>query len=704
MRRLFATTFFSLALFAGVSWSFAPVAHAITCPEGQVEGVEDLAGKCFPKAASSKSVGGTANYGTTPAAQTPVTPKQSSDDAFNDIMSKIMSLFAWLVGVAAVLLDNVVFYTVVKMGEYVKNLAAIGVAWRILRDVGNIMLIFGFLAIGITTIIDKGDWYGGGKKMLPMLFIGAIFLNFSLFITEAVIDTGNLFATQFYTQINGGNPAGVKGFDPGSLRVANEGISNKIMSQLGLANIYGQARNKTIVFEGANIFFIGFMGILLFIITSFVLFTLAFILLARFIFLIFLIILAPVGFAGLAVPQLSALARKWWDALFKQTLTAPVLLLLLYVALAVITDERFLIGGRGDWLGFVNGSNLPGFAGMLLSFLVAMGLLMFVVIAAKELSAFGADWASKTASKLSGASIAAAAPGWVGRNTIGFAGRTAAKGLGSTRFGRSFVGQKVVDTLDKKVAGASFDFRNTGVGKAVAGTGLDIGAGQKGGYTADLKSRTESYERAAGRIKGRDQTEGEKESLAKTEKKQKETEAEHVTAKSAHEAADKEVAVRKAEVARLEEEEKKGGKYWAESNPVKAQQLQTARQALTTGQTTLADTENKLKASKEAKESAEKEHKANLTKITEATSAAAAKKAYGEELEKFSDSFSITRNLKALIGDAAGEAAKKIIKGKSKEEEALDALKASIKKSMEEENKEKSDTSAAAPAPKPSSH
>ena len=88
-------------------------------------------------------------------------------------------------------------------GDYVNNLSAVGVTWRILRDLGNIIIIFGFLAIGITTILNV-NWYGGKMKMLPMLLVSAVFLNFSLFITEAVIDTGNLFATQFYTQINGG--------------------------------------------------------------------------------------------------------------------------------------------------------------------------------------------------------------------------------------------------------------------------------------------------------------------------------------------------------------------------------------------------------------------------------------------------------------------------------------------------------------------
>jgi hypothetical protein len=341
------------------------------------------------------------------------------------------------------------------------------------------MLIFGFLAIGITTILNV-DWYGGGKKMLPMLLIAAVFLNFSLFITEAVIDTGNLFATQFYTQINGGKPAGLKSFDPGSISVSNEGISNKIMSQLGMQTIYGEATRNTLIFKGANPWFIGFLGILLFIVTAFVMFSLAFILIARFVILIFLIILAPVGFAGLAVPKLAGTAKQWWDTLFEQTITAPVLLLMLYVALAVITDVNFLTGfGSGpgaEWSGFTNG-NLAGFASLMISFLVAMGLLLAVTVFAKKLSAFGAGWATQTAGGLTFGLAAAGA-----RGTAGWGLQRASQGWRKMGLSRApVVGRAVSGVLDRG-AKASFDVRGTSALKNFPGGGVDAGAAQKGGF------------------------------------------------------------------------------------------------------------------------------------------------------------------------------------------------------------------------------
>lgn len=387
---------------------------------------------------------------------------------YGTIMAWIMSLFAWLLGVAMLTLDYTVYYTVVNMGSYIHNLTAVGVAWRILRDIGNIALIFGFLAVGITTILNVG-WYGNGKKFLPGLLMAAVFLNFSLFMTEAVIDAGNLFATQFYTQINGGSLP--KADSSGRLTTAggvalttgNEGVSNKIMAQLGLQDIYGRALSNTAVFEGANTYLIGFMGTLLFIIASFVIFSLAFILIARFIALVFLMILAPVGFAGLAIPQLEKTAKQWWSTLVEQTITAPILLLLLYIALAVITDAQFLTGfgsanATARWDGFINGTNLIGFAGLLLSFLVAMGLLLSVTYFSKKLGAFGGAWAMKAAGAAAFGSIALA-----GRGTFGAGGYLLNNKYVQARASKGGVlgyGAKALAFTGRNLENKTFDFRN----------------------------------------------------------------------------------------------------------------------------------------------------------------------------------------------------------------------------------------------------
>jgi len=493
MKRFLTTSFIALALVVGTAGA-APAVHAddIECTlnnGGTSCAVDGVSGICSGDENSGPycRVTGTSDstFFSDPAAANtpnndklgpPTTPKQS----LNGIMAYIVQLFAWLLGVAIITLDYAVFYTVVTMGTYVNNLSAIGITWQVMRDIGNIVIIFGFLAAGIATIINV-DMYGWGKKMLPMLLVAAVFINFSLFLSEAVIDTGNLFATQFYTQINGDQPAGEK-ISAGVLTgINNEGISNKIMSSLGLLTIYGDVKNEPSKAQELldNYWTIGFMSIILFLVAAFVMFSLAFILIARFVILLFLIIVAPIGFAGLAVPKLESTANLWWGELFKQTITAPVLLLLLYIALRVITDVNFLTGlgaTKEGWTGTV-ANNISSFASVLISFLIAMGLLLAVVIISKKMSAFGAEKASALAGKLSFGLTAAGM-----RFTAGAGLNAAARRVRNSKLGRvPVIGRAFLGALDRG-AKASWDVRGVKAGGGLGALNVDAGKTKEGGY------------------------------------------------------------------------------------------------------------------------------------------------------------------------------------------------------------------------------
>jgi len=152
MRNFLVTLSIVFALFV----SAAGTAHAQDFTQATVDPAVDYAAQANTDAASTPLL-----KTDSAAANTPITQpgKLDPSQGFDSVMIWIMSLFAWLVGVAAITLDNVVYYTVVTMGDYVHKLSAVGVTWRILRDLGNIMLIFGFLAAGIATILNV-DMYG----------------------------------------------------------------------------------------------------------------------------------------------------------------------------------------------------------------------------------------------------------------------------------------------------------------------------------------------------------------------------------------------------------------------------------------------------------------------------------------------------------------------------------------------------------------
>ena len=706
MRNFLTKSFVALALVVGAA-AVVPTAHAQT--QDQINAANEL-GTAAQQAAAGQGTAAQQAAAALPSSvydpaaagtSVPMPENPVSDSAYSSIMVWIMSLFAWLVGVAAITLDNAVYYTVVTMGNYVNHLSAIGVTWRILRDIGNILLIFGFLAVGITTILNV-NWYGGGTKMLPMMLVAAIFLNFSLFISEALVDTGNLFATQFYQQINGGNPAGAKNFDLTS--VSNEGISNKIMQQVGLQGIYGNGQVKTEIFKAGNTWTIGFMAIILFIITAFVMFSLAFILIARFVALVFLLVVAPIGFAGLAVPGFAKRANQWWTTLFEQIITAPILLLMLYIALAVITDASFLTGfcipAAGstntactpDWTGFAT-NNLTGFASMILSFLVAMGLLIAVVIYAKRWSAFGGDWASRMGAKLSFGLTAAGM-----RSTVGWASQGASQ-LVRRRMGGTKTGRVLAGALDRG-ATASFDLRGTGALKTIPfGSSIDAGAAQKGGYRARreavIKGHQEYIKTVGEAIDEHGATKEEEARVAAAGVMRASAEKELAAATELHESAKArltpQLEQQRAEVDRLKKIKEANDRNKI-TDPETARQLEDAQKKLATTESILAAASTNLAGAA-----------SSLKKATEEETATGKEAGERMKKEKLGAQMAYAGNISGsfpgwvMYGPGGSAAAKKIIKDakKSPDQQLLDSLKKAIAAGEKKPEEKKED------APKP---
>lgn len=607
----------------------------------------------------------------------------------NSVMWAIASLFAWLVGVAALTLNYAMYYTVVDMGRYINGLSSIGTVWKILRDIGNILLIFGFLAVGISIIIDSA-WYGGGQKLLPTLLIAAVFTNFSLFAAEAVIDVNNLFATQFYKQINGGDEIPIPTDTKFSDIINKKGVAGVLMSRLGLPSIYGEAKEagadgKTL-FAGDTPWYMGFMSIILFIVVAFVMFALAFILVARFVILIYLIILSPIGVAGLAVPHLAGYARAWWSNLFRQAITAPILLLLLYIALMIITDGSFFGFGTSKpvWGGVETGDFI-GFAATLLSYFIAVGLLLAIVIITKSLSAFGASWATKTAGKLSFGATA-----WGMNRTLGRGAYHVQRRLRSSEtFNKinAMTGRAMTRTLDRAATG-SFDVRGTGALKNLPG-GIDAGTPTKGGFVAardrSIKDHEEEAKRIDKAIEERGANKKEEEAIAVAEKELATAKEARKTAEKEHEDAkkkwDPEIERLKAEVKRLEEE-KKTDKYWI-TNPANERQLEAAKKSLTTTQKSLADASEAFESAKTAvKIASGKEAEANKSSRDRiAGDKKASKLAYAEGISHPGVGYPLTFVTYGPASKAAANKIKASLKDQSTEKKALEA----VKKLVEEE-------------------
>ncbi|HQU07746.1 MAG: hypothetical protein B7X04_02660 [Parcubacteria group bacterium 21-54-25] len=457
-------------------------------------------GPTISKGNAATSTGQPASQQTPPGANNPTTKSTGPGDVLGPILNYILEMFAWFVGATGVLMGGAIYYTVTNAGNSINSLGPIQTAWEVFRDLGNIILVFGFIAIGIATILDNASY--GAKKALPKLLIVALMLNFSLFAAEFIVDTGNMFATQFYTQINGGPlPTTNASF---LSQVSNEPISNILMDRLQLTTIYninnpGSGAASAATKNPQQHWFITFMlGIVLFIVTAFVLGTIALMLITRFVILVFLLIVSPFGFIGLAgIPLISTYSKKWWSELTDQVLLAPVLMLLLLVALKLVQSATFLQGASATYASATSGNNLQAITTLLVGFTIIIGLMIAALIIAKSLSGKAAAFATKTQGRMIFGGL-----GIAGRTSLGLGFHYASEKFGGRLARVPVLGRSIASGL-KRGASASYDVRGSKfVGAGLKNIGIDAGrAGGKGGYKKHFEDRVKGREEYADSLK-----------------------------------------------------------------------------------------------------------------------------------------------------------------------------------------------------------
>ncbi|HEX2792308.1 MAG TPA: hypothetical protein VHO23_01150 [Candidatus Paceibacterota bacterium] len=398
----------------------------------------------------------------------------------------ILGLSTFLLWISGLLFNWAIIRTVFEFGQYFGNSSGLLLAWSIMRDIGNIVLLFGFIFMGIATILNTHsmDEYSA-RKALPRLIIFAILLNFSLFAAQAIIDISNAFGSTFALQA--GQDCSGDRQDGGC---ANQGISGSIISMAGIATVWDPSVVQAQSGSDDTKKFIIYIGTALFVtIAAVTLAAGAIMLVIRAVVLMFLMMTSPIGFAGMAVPQFQGLARKWWGALISQAFFAPVYVLLVLISIKVAEGL-----GNGQPIVGALASGSSDSMQVVLVYMIVIGLMIMSLVASKRLGAMGANFATKTA----GGAVFGAY-GFVGRRTIGIASAKAGTAIRRSPLGKTEVGRFAAGIADKG-SHASFDARSSKSFNAFVAKpgGLDFGKPNKaaahgihGIEEAEVKKRTE---------------------------------------------------------------------------------------------------------------------------------------------------------------------------------------------------------------------
>lgn len=422
--------------------------------------------------------------------------------SFGLIFQGLLYLISWITGLSGLLLNYVLKYTIIDMKTNISNLTGINIAWKVIRDVMNIFFIFMLIYEGILLIIGLGNTQRV-KKFIIGLVLASILINFSLFFTKVMIDASNVVTLGFYNAMivppNGTAPAAV----------ATYGLSNPIFKTLGITNFYGVKADASFgAGKGVGAMFVMFIGtIAVMVVTFFIFFAIAIMFMVRYLVLIFLLMLSPIAYMGMALPFMRTYANQWWDSFRGQLLFGPVYMMLTWVVLKLMSQPGF-VTGTNDFTAITNaGTDGPSFTsmGLIVNFALIIGLLIISLVAAKNIAKQGSDLIGKAtgmATTFAGGAILGGAA-WAGRRTVGAGASRLSE---SQRFqnwaGRSKVGEIALNRT-RGVAESSFDVRASRVGKSTTGAlGIDLGKAQQGGYNKTLKEKTEAKEEFGKSLRG----------------------------------------------------------------------------------------------------------------------------------------------------------------------------------------------------------
>lgn len=379
------------------------------------------------------------------------------------IVRQIALLFLFLANVflafGGAALNWIMYVTIFQFGNIIGNNPGLLAAWRVLRDIGNIVLLFGFIFMGVSTILNLPGNEFTAKRALPTLIIFALLMNFSLFAAEAVIDVSNAFGTAIYKSAATTTCAAQ---DTGC--ISSTGIATSIVNISGISGIFKKDTLALSVTGGDLTWLMVILGLTVFcLIAAFVFFAAVVMFAIRLIVLAFVMVTSPIGFAGMAIPPLHEWAHRWWDALLKQSFFAPIFLLMILISIKFMEGVITVLGGvSGQSLADVFAAQGVSNVSIIVNFVLIIGFMIAAVMMAQSIGAVGASGARRLAggivfggySRLTNYAVGGlshAARVGVQRATVNSTGVTRAIGIGASNVFRA--GEKI--NIDPRQLGGS---------------------------------------------------------------------------------------------------------------------------------------------------------------------------------------------------------------------------------------------------------
>jgi hypothetical protein len=267
------------------------------------------------------------------------------------LVKPVFFIFHHLVAISGMFLDFFLKHSI-SSNSY-RDAGFISQGWEILRDFANIAFIFSLLFAAFEMVLGAGWGYKG--RIIKTLLV-ALVVNFSLFISLLVIDTGNVLAWTFYSRIDApvitlnGAPFGGSSDAIDSYVSDTPSISLAIADRFDPQNLFQSANaggTNNLTQKILMVFIIGIVDAV--VIYTFI--SVAFLFLGRTIGLYLSAMLSALAFTSMTLPSLEGNKyigfKNWLNNLISMSFMAPVFLFFLFMAIKFMNINMFATGSAG---------------------------------------------------------------------------------------------------------------------------------------------------------------------------------------------------------------------------------------------------------------------------------------------------------------------------------------------------------------------
>jgi len=267
-------------------------------------------------------------------------------------------LLTWAATFFDFMLQRGVLYAGTYLGPNGAFGIGISVVWKIIRDLVNLALIGGLIWASISMILNTGKETG---KFVVQIIIAALLINFSYFFAGAILDASHFASRVIYDEAfnissDTEKPTFGQSYSAGDQITARFMVATRLSSMYSLESKLRETSFTEKLGDRGILLLVGFVGLVLFIMTAWVFFTVASLFTQRFVVIVILLMTSPVAaLAFTNIPKAKEYGDGWWKALYSQAIFPPILLILLAASFTVMDRASAQITQNASFLGLFDG-------------------------------------------------------------------------------------------------------------------------------------------------------------------------------------------------------------------------------------------------------------------------------------------------------------------------------------------------------------